>query len=209
MQVSRKSKALVASLATLGIVGVFGALTASGAASAEAAEATARVRAAQAQLSELEKNMTEVQDQQESERREGFAAFPLPAWAEFSAPVAFDEISAHAQGLKSSLNKGAVSKAQIDDGTLYWYEEGFFTSLMAIDWKCSWLSNGVAQVEAGDLDGAAETVEILQSFSSTDYAPSFPDYDEFLLDHVNPLLEGDVSGALQYLPNCGESTRLD
>lgn len=124
----------------------------------------------------------ELHAQQDAERAEAAEVLELPPGAQFGPPEVFTEPA--------------------------WYQEGFFASLMAIDWRCAWLSTGVKQVNAGNLAEATESVEVLHSFTESTYIASFPDYDYVLDEFVDPLLDGDTSAAESYLSprNCPDST---
>ncbi|WP_157607130.1 hypothetical protein [Sanguibacter suarezii] len=210
MRRTRKTVVLTGSLVVVGVVGTIGAIGAVADRSpAEVAATSKRDIVVQENISQLEQNLTEIAAQQEIERTEGAAAFALPPGTSFAAPEPLDEIKSQISNLEATERSKSIPASAVEDPTLYSYEDGFFTSLMAIDWKCAWLSTGVAQVDAGKMDEVAETVEILHSFTSTEYALSFPDYDVFLTNHVDPLLKGDTAGAHQYLPNCLASTLVD
>lgn len=202
MERQKKAIASVGALAMLGVAGVVGLNAAHHTARAEAATASSLQLIAQDHLIQLDQNRADLEAQQKAERAEGRAAFEMPAGSDFSPAQPFEEIDSQTESLESSLRRGAVSATEVEETTLSWYEGGYFTSLMAIDWKCAWLKTGVAQVQASDPAGAASTVETLHSFAATEYADDFPDYDVFLHDLVDPLLEGDITGALEYVPNC-------
>lgn len=160
-------------------------------------------------ISELEENLTEVTTQQKLERLEGAAAFDLPPGASFSEPETFDALESQISDLESGQRSRSLSTSEIEDLELLWYEDGFFTSLMAIDWQCAWLSAGAAHVQAGNLEGVREAVETLHTFASSQYASSFEYYPGFLAEQVDPLLEGDTTGAELFFPNCPASTRVN
>ncbi|MBE6484178.1 MAG: hypothetical protein E7Z96_05290 [Actinomycetaceae bacterium] len=153
-------------------------------------------------VEQLETNRTELMAQQDSERAQAAQDLQLPAGVDFGpgeSPGAIDE---QISGLKSTLTDPSVTAADIPAPELYWYEDGFFASLMVIDWQCGWLSTGIKQVEANDMAGVQESVEMLYSLQSTQYVEAFPEYDAFLSEQVDPLLQGDTSGAELFLPNC-------
>lgn len=157
-------------------------------------------------VEELQQNLTEIGTQQDLERIEGEAVFSLPPGTSFSAPESFESVESQIASIESAQQSRTTAESEVEDPELLWYEDGFFTSLMAIDWQCAWLSTGVSQVESGDVDGVRETVETLRSFTSTEYVSSFPDYDKFLTDQVDPLLDGETAGAESFFPNCSAST---
>ncbi|MGO1593812.1 MAG: hypothetical protein ACTHW1_05970 [Ancrocorticia sp.] len=196
-------------VATLAIGGVVGTQIA-GETSADASE-QAKVDSSQPQseeelrtaaIGELEENKTVVMSQQSSERTEAAAILTMPTGVEFGEPESFDEIDSQIAALKSGELNPSTDEAGEDKPTLLWYEDGFFASLMAIDWKCGWLSTGINQVKDGDAAEVQETVDMLHWFTTTEYASMFPDYEEFLTYSVDPLLDGDTTGAEEYLPNC-------
>lgn len=157
-------------------------------------------------VEELERNLAEIGTQQDLERTEGAAVFTLPPGTSFSAPESFESVESQIADIESARQSRSITDSEVEDPELLWYEDGFFTSLMAIDWQCAWLSTGVSQVESGDVGGVRETVETLRAFTSTEYVSSFPDYDKFLTDQVDPLLEGETAGAESFFPNCSAST---
>lgn len=157
-------------------------------------------------ISRLEQNLNDLTSQQDLERIEGAAAFTLPPGASFTPPESFDSVESQISDLEVAQQSRSIAASEVEEPERLWYEDGFFTSLMAIDWQCAWLSTGVSQVESGDVNGVRETVETLRSFTSTDYVSSFPDYDAFLTDQVDPLLEGETAGAESFFPNCSAAT---
>ncbi|UNX53369.1 hypothetical protein MF406_10130 [Georgenia sp. TF02-10] len=162
--------------------------------------------AARDALTELEKNRADLITQQHRERDRVAAELEMPPGAAFGPPESFEQLDAQIDTHSSS----STSAQSVDAPTLEWYEDGFFSSLMAIDWQCAWLSTGVRAVNEGDPDAAAEAVDILHEFASSEYATAFPDYDDFLTDFADPLLEGDTAPAYPWLePNCLAPTRVD
>ena len=197
------SLALVATATTLGALGL-------GSDPAPADAAAGKVELlAQKNISLLKQNLNEVSAQQKLERAEAAAVLDLPAGTAFVAPESFEGLRTQVNALEAQQRSRSFTKSAAEEPSLYWYEEGFFTSLMAIDWQCAWLSTGVAQVESGEMDDVRETVETLRSFASTEYASAFPDYAAFLTDQVDPLLEGETDGARSFFPNCSASTLAD
>ena len=211
----KRMRALCTGVATLALGGFIG-IQLAGDSSVEASEAAQRdpsptalskEEANATAIAELQENKSDVMNQQEAERSEATSVLVLPEGVSFGGPEQFEEID---QQIKA-LTAGELSAKDTSDDELqtYWYEEGFFASLMAIDWKCGWLSTGINQVEAGNTTGVAETVDMLHSFTDMEYASMFPDYDEFLAESVDPLLSGDTAGAESYLPNCLPETIAD
>lgn len=205
-----KKRAVVAGVLVMaGVPVIAGAIGTSGARSASAERSPDPDVTVQEAIADLEQNLTALDAQQALERAEGVEAFALPPGASFGPLETFDGIESQLSVLEAAQLSESLSPAELEASVLYWYQDGFFTSLMAIDWRCAWLSTGVAQVEAGLVDDVPGTVELLHSFASTEHASSFPDYDLFLTRHVDPLLEGDTSGAYDYLPNCPASTLVN
>lgn len=210
MRWNRKTMVGSGSFAAAAVAVAIGAIgTGTGESQARSGDAVTPETAIQAQVSQLEQNRTDLEAQQDAERAEGAAAFDLPAATDFSPSQSFEAIDSQIDDLEAAQQAGRSSRPALDDPKLLWYEDGYFTSLMALDWQCAWLSTGVERVESGEQEGVAEVVETLRSFTSTRYVDAFPDYDAFLADQVDPLLEGDTSGAYSYLPNCSESTLVN
>ncbi|WP_448073958.1 hypothetical protein [Georgenia yuyongxinii] len=213
---SKKSTTTLAAFTLVGSLGAAGLLlygppqaeaaSSSGSENAQSSPSSYTTRTA---ISKLEENRAALVAQQDAERTEAARAFKLPPATEFGPLEAFDGIETQIAAYRASSDAKSSGASSVESPTTYWYEDGFFASLAAIDWKCAWLSTGVKQVNADDLDGVAETVKVLHSFTSTEYASAFPDYDYFLEESVDPLLKGDTSGAYLYLPNCVDSTRVD
>ena len=157
----------------------------------------------------LERNLEELTAQQAAERTLASEVLQLPDGAEFGDPDAFTEITDQLDELRdpdSQLEPGEDDAGLPDT---FIYEDGFFKSVMAIDWRCAWLSEGVRQVNAGDLDGAAATVDLIHSLKSSEFVVYFPDYDAFLSRAVDPLLDGRTGPSMEYLGLCVDSTRVD
>lgn len=207
-----KRKKTIVILATVALVGSLGAagLLIRGAADASADPASnSRIGpppvGVTAAIVELEKNIADLTVQQASERREAARSLELPPGAEFGPEEPFDALELQIAAYESLSD----SVSAVDAPTLEWYEDGYFASLMAIDWRCAWVSTGVRDINKGDLKGAEAAVKELHDFASTPYASAFPDYDVFLDDVVDPMLEGETGGAYSWLPNCLDSTRVD
>ncbi|WP_154795801.1 hypothetical protein [Occultella kanbiaonis] len=159
-------------------------------------------------IAELELNREQIAAQVESELGEASAVLSMPAGTEFGPVYVLEEIDSQIEMLSGDHGEELLVSGAIDPVT-QWFEPGSFASLMAIDWKCAWLSTGVAAVQAGDRDAVVEVVQTLHSFAESEYVGAFPDYDYVLSLYVDPLLDGDTTGALQYLPSCEDSTRVD
>ncbi len=213
MSRSRKTTATFASLTLAGSLAVAGGVIYANTGVEAAASSPPKVIAAdvpevtaQDALTELEENRAELTTQQDEERARVVAELELPPGAQFGPTESFDNLDAQI----SDHASGDAPAANVDDPTLEWYEDGFFSSLMVIDWRCAWLSTGVRAVNEGDPDGAAQAVQTLHDFSSSQYVSAFPDYDYFLDEYVDPLLEGETAGSYVWLePNCLEPTRVD
>ncbi|PFG20153.1 hypothetical protein [Serinibacter salmoneus] len=149
-------------------------------------------------LEELRENRSEVGAQQERERAEAEALLPLPAGAEWSTFERFAELDEQIERLEggSGLSSGQTHPMPLR------YEDGFFASLMAIDWQCAWLSEAVSQYDAGNLTAAQDAVETLRSFTEKPLAAAFPDYSSYLEAFVEPLGPEDTDAATPTLLPC-------
>lgn len=156
-------------------------------------------------IAELQANLEELKAQQMAERLEAQTVLTLPPGTSFSEPVPIWEIENQIRSLEELQSSG--SPADVENPTLSWYEDGYFASLMAMDWRCAWLSTGIKQVEAGE--DVTQTVETLHSFTSTEYAAAFPGYDRFLSNEVDPLLKGRTAAARSALSTCTPSSTVD
>ncbi|MGC0252306.1 hypothetical protein [Pseudactinotalea sp. Z1748] len=160
-------------------------------------------------IADLEDNLEELRAQQEAERREAAQTLQLAPGAQFGPPESFD----HLEQQLDDLQNGRIltdDAGQPEDPLLCLYEEDFFGSLMAIDWRCSWVSTGVNQVNAGNEAGVAETVDILRSFPESRYGAYWVNFEVAIDHHIDPLLEGDTSGAEEFLEStCPTETIVD
>jgi len=160
-------------------------------------------------IRDLEDNLQEVRAQQDAEIRQAAQDLQLAPGAQFGPPDSFDHLEQQIQDLRSG-HILTDDSGEPEDPLLYEYEDGFFGSLMAIDWRCGWVSTGVNQVNAGDDAGVAETVEILRGFTETTYADSWENFQDAIDHHIDPLLEGDLSGPEEFLrATCPPETIVD
>lgn len=159
-------------------------------------------------IADLERAREEIAAQAEPEIAAAKAVLTMPEGTEFGPVHELERIDSQIALLSGEHGNEMLASGAVDVVD-QWFEPGFFASLVAIDWKCAWLSTGVAAVQAGDHAAAAEAVETLHSFTETEYVESFPDYDDVLGLHADPLLVGDTTAALDYLPSCEDSTRVD
>lgn len=199
---------LVAAVATPFLLGgaVVGVVAAANAATGEGSDEERGT--ASGWIATLEQNRADLQEQQEAESREARAALALPPGTDWGPAETFPELTQQISALDSAVGDGpeAVAELLTQDPHTLWYEDGFFASLAAIDWRCAWLSTGVAAVQNGDEAGAREAVSQLQGFADSELADAFPDYDIFLTQYAAPLLDGTVDGALGALAACAPQT---
>ncbi|ACQ79091.1 hypothetical protein Bcav_0830 [Beutenbergia cavernae DSM 12333] len=154
-------------------------------------------------IADLEDNRAELTARQDAERAEAATVLQLPPGAAWGNLESFQSLDDQILALET----GTLVASEDSYPELLWYEDGFFASLMAIDWRCAWLSTAVQRAEAGDVAGAANAVGVLRSFSSTSYVASFPDYDRvFLADYVDPVLDGSTQDARELLGACPAET---
>ncbi|SEE70798.1 hypothetical protein [Ruania alba] len=177
-------------------------------ASTAAAQSSSRSQALTDAIAALEQNRDELAAQVDEETADARNELSMPPGAEFGPVHVVEDIESQIAWLS-----GSDGQEQLDSGAVepqeHRYQDGAFASLMAIDWKCAWLSAGVAGVQASDSEAVSEAVRTLHSFTETEYVQSFPDYNDFLGDLVDPLRQGDATAALEYLPSCEDSTRVD
>lgn len=117
---------------------------------------------------------------------------------EWSTFEQFDELDSQIARLEGGQS---LAKDQTHPMSL-WYEDGFFASLMALDWQCAWLSEAVSQYDAGNVAIAEEAVEQLYSFAENPLAAAFPDYGSYLSIYVEPIGPKDTSAATPTLRHC-------
>lgn len=160
-------------------------------------------------IADIEDNLQELRAQQEAEIGQATQDLQLAPGAQFGPPESFG----HLEQQLDDFQNGRIpidDSGEPEDPLLYEYGEGFFGSLMAIDWRCGWVSTGVNQVNAGDDAGVAETVEILRGFTETTYADSWENFQDAIDHHIDPLLEGDLSGPEEFLrTTCPPETIVD
>lgn len=150
----------------------------------------------------LEENLATLEAQQLSERSNAEALLTLPNGAGWGPEESFAELEQQIESLEAGSGLPSGEKWP----TTMWYEEGFFASLMALDWRCAWLSQAIHDYENGDANGGSDATRTLSSFKDHQLAFAFPDYDEFLSAYVEPLSVDDVSAATPYLANCPQET---
>lgn len=201
------NKAITAAASALLVVGTLGVYSA---ANAEPADPAQPLSAADA-ISVLEENKAEVESQQVAEMRSAQTSLALPQGATWGPGDDFSVLDEQIAELKASLaSSTSRNKAStVDEPLVVWYEDGFFASLAAIDWRCAWLSTGIVATNEGDKEGLEQAVSQLRSFSESDLAIAFPDYDYFLKAHVDPLLTGSTVEAEEALAGCAPGTTVD
>ncbi len=146
----------------------------------------------------VEEQIEQKTDQQSKEREIGKALLgELPVGAKYAAEEELTELEEQRSALRSNdpdLNP---------ENLVVNYEEGYFSSLLALDWQCAWISEAVVLAEQGDQDGVSAAIETLWSFEDNELASSFPDYARKLNDLAEPLRSGNVTYTKQYLAaNC-------
>lgn len=159
-------------------------------------------------IAALERSREEIAAQAEPEIEAATAVLTMPAGTEFGPVYALERIDTQIEWPSGEHGEEMLASGAIEPAD-QWFEEGLFASVMAIDWICAWLSTGVAAVEAGDDDAVADAVATLHSFTETDLVDAFLDYEDELRRVADPLLDGDTTAALDYLPSCEDSTRVD
>lgn len=148
---------------------------------------------------------SEIEAQQVVERREAIGVlYELPAGAEYGPSDPTMPITELRRDIEGSM-AGAVPAPEI------WYEDGYFASIVAIDWQCAWLSQSVKSSRENDSAAVASALDVLARFGASEYAQAFPDYEEvFLAEIANPVESGDLTEATSYLANvCLPETRVD
>ena len=150
----------------------------------------------------VEKQINEKTDQQSRERAIGKKILgALPAGASYAPEEELTELEEQRSALR------AAEPDMSPDNLVVNYEEGYFTSLLALDWQCAWISEAVVRAEKGDQSGVNAALETLWSFEDSELISSFPDYARKLNDLAVPLKNGNVAYTKRYLAeNCMPET---
>lgn len=181
------------------VLGIAGAFAAAELVQADESDISPQQIATQKELVEVvDEQIEQAEDQQTSERAVGFELLgELPLGAQYAAEEELTEL----QEQRSALRTMSVDETPESLGVIY--EEGYFTSLMALDWQCAWISEAVYRAEQGEQEGVEEALKTLWSFEDNELAESFPDYARKLKDLAEPLRSGNVDYTKRYLAaNC-------
>ncbi|MDO5494592.1 MAG: hypothetical protein Q4G64_02650 [bacterium] len=153
----------------------------------------------------LVENLAQLEDQQRTERDRALQELTFPEGTTVGAAHDFDAVRTQIDQIDTG-SAWLSHTDQADPAELEWYEPGYFASIVALDWQCAWLSSAVASLASGDSVGVASASTLLRDFRDSDFADAFPDYDYFVAEYVDPLEQGDSSGADAYLGSCRPET---
>lgn len=122
---------------------------------------------AQAQLIQAQHNADQLR------REYADAAKQLPA---LPAGAVVDVEERVAQQLKADTTH--------KNGAVAVYEEGYFSSLYAMDWQCAWVEEAMAAGARGDEPGREEAIATFQGFAASALAAAFPDFENTVSKQV-------------------------
>lgn len=112
---------------------------------------------------------------------------------------------------QADLDAGRITAQEAVAESQVVYEDGYFASLTAIDWQCSWISQAVASQDTGDEASMSRAIQVLTDFGTSDLAAPFVDWNSYILPEIiEPIATGDTDLALNYLDHtCLAQTRVD
>lgn len=194
-------------LVVLNIVGGLALATSIGLiarAQGENKEVVERVSRSEA-LQLLDQEEQELFSQRDLERTRAMETLPsLPFGAQYEpATDSIDGID----DLRNEVESAADSMEHLPPDV--WYEPGYFETQLANSWQCSWLSAAVAAVESGDTEGRDRAIAQLESFRSSVYYQSFPDFERFFNITAEPVTRGALTEARGFLQSCPSESRVD
>ncbi|WP_043534366.1 hypothetical protein [Actinomyces polynesiensis] len=132
---------------------------------------------------------------------------PLPEGASYPDRTHVSDLD----DTQADLDAGRLTAQEAVAESQVVYEDGYFASLTAIDWQCSWISQAVASQDTGDEAGVARAIQVLTDFGASDLAAPFVDWNSYILPEIiEPIATGDSDLALNYLDHsCFPQTRVD